>query len=247
MRNKIFHVHTYRCNHAGEERETAYIEKAVELSAKEIWFTDHAPFPGDKFGFRMRYEQLSEYVSSLQELKKQYEGVIDIKIGLEIEYLPNFQSYYGELRGSEKFDVLLLGQHFSLLPDGDYTFESREKIGEAKPLAEGIIAGMESGYFDVVAHPCQIFRRNKEWTEETERISMEIKECAACTGVSLEQNVSNMLEKRKKRVYRPEFWQNLPDGVRTIYGLDAHSVTELTENYRMQQILIDEKNKNTGR
>lgn len=240
MYEKMFHVHTHRCLHMKDDKkEAAYIEKAVELSAKEIWFTDHAPFPGDKFSFRMRYEQLSEYVSTLQELKKRYEGVIDIKVGLEMEYLLNYQSYYGELRDSGNFDVLLLGQHFSLLPDGSYTFESREKITEARALADGMMQGMESGYFSVVAHPDQIFRRSKVFGSEEEAIAREIKDCAAHTGVILEQNISNMLGKKKKRAYRPEFWEGFSGD--TIYGLDAHSIEELTENFRMQQRLREER------
>ena len=50
-------------------------------------------------------------------------------------------------------DILLLGEHFSLLPDGRYTFEMSEKNLEARALANGMIAGMETGLFQVVAHP----------------------------------------------------------------------------------------------
>lgn len=30
---EVFHVHTWRCGHAGEEREEAYIREAVRLGA----------------------------------------------------------------------------------------------------------------------------------------------------------------------------------------------------------------------
>lgn len=242
MNKRIFHVHTFRCGHMrDEERETAYIEKAIELGATEIFFTDHAPFPGDEFRNRMKINELPEYVSTLQKLKQEYADRIDVKIGLEIEYLPNFHKYYEQLRDSGNFDTLLLGQHFSLLPDGRYSFQDREKVVEARVLADGIIEGMESGFFQVVAHPDQIFRRCKEWDEETENIAREIIECAARTGVILEQNISNMQGKKKKRAYRPEFWAELPAGVRTIYGLDAHSMEELEENYLLQQALTDKE------
>lgn len=45
----IFHVHTYRCGHAEEVGDEEYVIKAIELGATGIWFTDHAPFPGDPF------------------------------------------------------------------------------------------------------------------------------------------------------------------------------------------------------
>lgn len=50
-----------------------------------------------------------------------------------------------------------------------------------------MIAGMETGLFQVVAHPDQIFRRMKKWNAEMDAISKEIKECAASTGVLLEK------------------------------------------------------------
>ena len=215
-----------------DKKENEYIEKAIELGAKEIWFTDHVPFPGNPFHNRMLMEELPEYVATLKVLKEQYKEWIDVKIGLEIEYLPNYHSHYVELRDSGDFDVFLLGQHFSLLEDGSYTFALKEKSQEAKLLAEGMIAGMETGLFQVVAHPDQIFRYHEEWSEEIEYIAQAIKECAARNGVILEKNVCNMIGKKKQNSYRPEFWENMPEGVQTIYGLDAHSVKELEEYYK---------------
>lgn len=55
MLDYIFYVHTWRCGHASNEPERAYIESAIELKAKSIIFTDHAPFPNDPFTGRMRY------------------------------------------------------------------------------------------------------------------------------------------------------------------------------------------------
>lgn len=85
---EIFHVHTWRCGHAGEEREEEYIKVAIHLGAKQITFTDHAPFPGDLFRGRMKMEELPEYEDTLWELRAKYQGKIQVRIGLEAEYLP---------------------------------------------------------------------------------------------------------------------------------------------------------------
>ena len=58
---EAFHIHTWRCGHAGDEREDAYIRTAMYLGAKQITFTDHAPFPGDSFRGRMKMADLPEY------------------------------------------------------------------------------------------------------------------------------------------------------------------------------------------
>lgn len=49
----LFHVHTFRCKHAEETGDEEYIKKAIKLGKTGIWFTDHAPFPGNPFGYRM--------------------------------------------------------------------------------------------------------------------------------------------------------------------------------------------------
>ncbi len=75
-KNDCFHVHTLRCGHAEDVSDEEYIKKAMELGAGAIWFSDHAPFPGDPFGNRMKYEQLDEYINTLTDLKKRYEEQI---------------------------------------------------------------------------------------------------------------------------------------------------------------------------
>lgn len=167
----------------------------------------------------------------LLKLKAYYSGIIDVKIGLEIEYLPRYMDYYGFLRENQMFDLLLLGQHFSQTPSGGYTFEQKDKSQEHRYLADGIIAGIKTGLFQVVAHPDQIFRRIKEWNDETEEIAWEIKNCAAEYGIVLEQNVRNMIGKKKKNAFRQEFWEKLPGGLRTVYGTDAHSIEEMEESH----------------
>lgn len=68
--NNCFHVHTYRCGHTDGALDEDYIKKAMELNFSAITFSDHAPFPGDLFGNRMKMEQLPEYVETLGRLKK---------------------------------------------------------------------------------------------------------------------------------------------------------------------------------
>ena len=236
-RGGYHYVHGHRCKHASEEREAEYIQKAIELGAEEIVFTDHAPFPGNPFNYRMAMDELKEYAETLQTIKYHYADLIEVKIGLEIEYVPLYFEHYRELKERWKIDILLLGQHFSLLPDGRYTFDLVNKSGEAYYLAQGIMEGMESGLFDVVAHPDQIFRRIKRWDSEASELAKQIKECAARTEVALEKNISNMFEKKRKHLYWHEFWLDVPDELKIIYGVYAHSVEEMEENYRRQQYL----------
>ena len=86
------HTHTFRCGHAsGTERE--YIENAIAAGFDTLGFSDHAPYvfrDGYYSGFRMRPELQEDYVTTLLALREEYKGKIDIKIGYEAEYYPEF-------------------------------------------------------------------------------------------------------------------------------------------------------------
>ena len=220
----IFHVHTQRCGHAENIGDEVYIKRAVELGAESIYFTDHAPFPGDPFRNRMKYEQLTEYISTLNSLRNQYQGIIDLRIGLEIEYLPSFRAYYDELKGMEDIELLVLGQHHSELESGFYTFEKEDKSDEWKYLMEGQILGAESEYFDIIAHPDRLFKREKRWSDEMSKMSMDFIDVVIKKSLPIEKNLASMQHKRQ---YWEEFWELVSDSVNVVTGCDAHAVDEI--------------------
>ena len=227
----FFHVHSFRCRHAENVPDRSYIEKAIGLKAKAIWFTDHAPFPGDPFKreHRMLYSELAEYVSTLSALKEEYRDRIDVHIGLETEFFPKYDKlgYYTELRSNPDIEMLLLGQHMAELPEGGYSYDwNKDELEEAeyKVLGEAILEGIESGYFDAVAHPDRIFRRRKIWDADMEEMAERIISAAQRCGIPLEKNESS---KREANYYWEEFWQMADERVEAIRGLDAHSLKEL--------------------
>lgn len=221
----IFHVHTYRCGHAEMIKDEVYINKAIDLRANAIVFTDHAPFPGNPFRNRMEYSELPEYISTLKNLKKKYDGIIDVKIGLEIEYLPSFMEYYQELKKCDDLELLMIGQHFYEVEPGVYSFSFPEfRSQEYKGCLEQAIAGMNTGMFQVIAHPDRAFRRVKQWELEHEELSKKVIAGAAANNVLLEQNFSSM---QTKNYYWPEFWKLVGAENETIRGIDAHSVEDI--------------------
>lgn len=231
----IFHIHTYRCGHAENVSDEAYVKRAIELGASDIWFTDHVPFPGDLFGSRMSYDNLEEYLRTLNELKRQYSN-IKIHIGLETEYFPHFDAmgYYKQLRSMQEIEMLLLGQHMAEVSDSSlaYSFsESAEFLNENeyKMLGQAIVQGAKSGYFDVIAHPDRIFRRCSVWDEEMEAVSTKIIHAAITANIPLEMNLSSV---ENPKNFKPQFWQLVPEAVRRIIGFDAHSIYEMETRYK---------------
>ena len=219
-----FHVHTYRCGHASNETEEDYIKKAINIGATTITFTDHAPFPGDPFFDRMKFNELNEYVNLLHKLREEYKKEIRVRVGLEIEYLPTYIDYYKSLKKSNMFDVLMIGQHFYAIESKKYSFLLSEKeLSESEFIECGksIVEGIETGLFDVVAHPDRIFRRRNRWDEDMKQVALQIIEAAEKHHVLLEQNESS---KRHDNQYWIEFWELVPQKL-IIQGVDAHATS----------------------
>lgn len=225
-KGEIFHVHTYRCGHAADVRDEAYVQRAIELGACKIAFTDHAPFPGDPFGNRMDYEELDDYVDSMRFLQDRYADTIDVRFGLEIEYLPSFKTYYEELIASGRFELLLLGQHIYEHAPGIWNFEvplSDEEV--MVRLFDAQIEGLKTGYFDILAHPDRCLRRSETWTASIDDAARELIGVATQHGrIPLEKNIASM---DSYNMYRPDFWDLLDEDYPVVIGCDAHTPDSL--------------------
>ena len=240
--DSVFHVHSYRCGHAQTVPDDMYVKRAISLNARSIWFSDHSPFPGDPFGNRMNMSELDEYLTTLLQLKREYAGRIEIHIGLEIEYFPSYDmaGYYKDLCDDKRIEFLMLGQHMAETGINEYTFswdKTRLFDEEYRALGEAIVTGIESGYFNYVAHPDRIFRRKKSWDESMSKMSLRIINAASKSNIPLEINMHSVATKYH---YWKEFWKLVPDETLVFTGLDVHSLDELTRRYLRQQRYITE-------
>lgn len=221
--DNLFHVHTKRCGHAGNETDADYIQTALELNAKSIYFTDHAPFPENVFGNRMKMAELDEYVNTLAELKERYNHKIDIKVGLEIEYLPKYKTYYCWLK--EKYGIdLFLGQHICT-HNGNYNFAYKDKSEEYEWLAESILEGLDTGFFSALLHPERIYKNSQSWGEQQILTAKAIWEATQDKNIPIEYNYSSVVNPKIK-YWHSNFWAYKTHN-NIIYGLDAHNTKDL--------------------
>ena len=218
-----FHTHTPRCNHAsGEERE--YIENAVRLGLTALGFSDHSPyiFDGDYYsGFRMRPEQLEDYVNTLLALREEYKDRIRIYIGLEAEYYPALFGRLLDFLKTYAIDYLIQGQH--LLGNeigGAYCGEPTEDPRTLTAYVDQVIEGMETGAFLYLAHPDLIhFTGDRTlYKEEMKRL------CRSAKRLEIPLEI-NMLGIGTHRNYpEPLFWEAAgEEGCKAVIGSDAHA------------------------
>lgn len=229
------HTHTARCHHAGgTERE--YIEKAIAEGLSVIGFADHAPyeFPdGYVSNFRMRASEMEDYFTTLLELRDEYRGKIDVKIGFEAEYYPALFEDFMKSLEPYPIDYLILGQHY--LDNETSRRYSGKTTDDASYLADyvdQVSEGIRTGVYSYVAHPdlVNFIGDSEVYDREYARLI----ECACEVGVPLE---INLLGLRAGRHYPNERFISLCGkmGAPMCIGADAHRPEDAADTASAQR------------
>lgn len=111
-----YHVHTHRCGHAGGG-SSEFVRRAIALGLSEIAFTDHIPLyflPPERRDPRlaMREDQFDEYVEEVQGLKREFEGRIAVRLGLEADYVEGREEELARWLARADWDVVLGSVHW---------------------------------------------------------------------------------------------------------------------------------------
>ena len=248
-----YHTHLLLCGHA-EGMSEDYVKKAIECGFEILGMSDHGPIKPEfmsKEEFihhwlerQMTYEEfLNIYLPDCRNTKEKYKDFIRFFIGVEIEYLPPFHSYFVKIRN--ELDYMNLGLHF-YYHDGkllnsyeDVTYENLYSYGINASLA------METGLYSIMTHP-DLFMydyKSKDGTdtfdEVCERTARLIIESSIKNNVYLEINVGGIFKALSKNaevgksIYpRDEFWKivsQYPEA-KVVIGVDAHKLKDLAAN-----------------
>ncbi|HNX16596.1 MAG TPA: histidinol-phosphatase [Bacilli bacterium] len=224
-----FHTHTYRCGHAFGE-DASFVQAALAQGMKELGFSDHVFLPGrPQPGIRGDYQLLGDYINSINSLKKKYAKEINIHLGFECEYFPEYVEYYRELKSKHHIEYLILGQHCFYDKEGFhwYLYENcpYERI---KRYTDDLIKGMETGLFSYVAHPDIFVTPFRTFTMGCEECARRICKAAERLHIPLEINlgmtVAVLFNDYNGLTYPNEdFWRIASEYKIEVYvGADAH-------------------------
>ena len=226
-----YHTHTYRCGHAENISERAYIEKAIELGIRDLGFSDHSPMPMPKgcdictkntlLSIRMSMDETDDYVNTLLKLKEEYKNDINIHIGFEVEYFACVFDELIEYLSQYPTEYIILGQHFS-----DFDTKHKyygDKTSRADVLEEyvsQVIKGIRTGKFTYLAHP-DLINYGQAPLDAYEREAKRLINCANEHKIPLEINFYGLQQMRNYPTL--QFWQIANDiGCDVVFGSDAH-------------------------
>ncbi len=222
--NINLHAHTTRCGHAsGTEKE--FVEEAVRIGMTDFGFSDHSPmtYPeGYKSGIRMKLGEMQDYTDTILGLRKEYEGKINIYLGLEVEYYPALFDNFMKFISDYPVEYMILGQHsLNNEYDGVWPGEPTEDVSRLKRYVEQVIEGLSTGKFIYLAHPdlMNFVGDDTIYLKEMEKI------CAYTNDHKIPLEL-NLLGIGENRFYpRPSFWKMVGEmGNDVVLGLDAHHV-----------------------
>lgn len=243
------HTHTYLCRHAQGAPEE-YAAKAVQRGIDILGFSDHIPFPDDRFiGIRMYYSQLDEYLDKIEKARQAY-PMVKILSGAECEYYTDIQDYYRKVLLEEKhMDYLIGSVHFYPYRGKARGFWDGFKMDREALLAyaESYIEMLKSGLFLFGAHPDTFGASIDCWDENCAECAEIICCTAAELDIPLEINTSGWLKAARNpeamQPYPlPEFWAiAAKHNVKVVVNSDAHSPevldAYLDKGYRLAESL----------
>lgn len=188
-----YHMHTPLCKHAAGPME-AYVERGIELGLEEIGFSDHNPLPdGRGANVRMAEAELDFYVQRVQELQYQYRGKIDVKLGLELDFVDGLEDYLAAQIARYPFDYIIGSIHYfdNECRIGSWT---RTYPGTADQqwirYCEQVKKLARSGLCDIIAHLDVVKRSTKRPTSAgLDALTGAIEEIAKA-GTCMEINTS---------------------------------------------------------
>ncbi len=151
-----YHIHTSFCNHANGTMK-AYVKQAILMGLGEMGFADHNPLPsGFNNYYRMQHEDLAIYSTIIEDLKAQFPQ-IQIRFGIELDYITNAIDYLKNLVEENNFDYIIGSVHYLNADSSHQTVYLNDWHGNKKTerfqiYFEAIEEAIGTGLFDIIGH-----------------------------------------------------------------------------------------------
>jgi histidinol-phosphatase (PHP family) len=236
-----YHVHTFRCGHAGGESRD-FVKRAIERGLAEMAFTDHIPLyflaPERRDPrLAMREDQFDEYLAEVEGLRREFHGQIPIRLGLEADYAEGHEETLARWLARADWDLVLGSVHWVA---GDWidapgSAARFEREGTENLYAEYyrlLAKAASTGLFDVLTHfdlPKKHGNRPAAPLDESEDAAI----AAAKEGACAVEISSAGLRKPVGEAYpEPRLLSKIvAAGVAVTFSSDAHAPAEVGWGY----------------
>lgn len=248
-----YHTHHERCGHAVGKLEE-YVQRGIALGLERLGLSDHLPLihvdPDSYYPeMAMPLAELPRYVEECLELKERYRGRIELRVGLEADYIEGYEEQIRELLSPYPWDYLIGSVHF--LGEWDITdhrqvhgWEGKEVMDVYRRYYNAVKKSALSGLYDIIGHMDVIKRfgygpqtaEDKAEVRELERGALK---AIASSGIAMELNASG-LTKPCAEMFPAEhvLKEALKLGIPLTLGSDAHDPKKLGDGLQEARNLL---------
>ena len=226
------HNHTVRCNHATGSIDE-YIQKAIDEGVDIYGFSEHAPMEFDK-KYRLGFDDMELYEAEVLEAKERYKDAIDIRLGYEVDWLPE---YIDDRVLDREVDYLIGSVHFL----DKWGFDNPEflsgwserDIDEVwQEYFDAIEAMANAKLFDIVGHLDLIKVFKFLPRKDIKELAMPALEAIKKSGMVLELNSAGLRKPvgeiyPSKTLLEMAFALDIP----ITFGSDAHATKQVGYGY----------------
>ena len=246
-----YHVHTFRCGHAGGASRD-FVRRAIELELSEIGFTDHIPLyflPETDRDPRlaMREDELDGYVREVEELRQEFRGAIEVRLGLEADYAEGHEETLARWLARADWDLVLGSVHWV---DGGWiddpaTSPARFAREGVEPLYDRYYAllgkAARTGFFDVLTHFDLPKKHGHRPAAPREAAEAEAIRAAKEAGVAVEISSAGLRKPVGEAYPEPRLLRRIvAAGIPVTFSSDAHAPAEVGWGYERTLIMARE-------
>ena len=238
----VSHSHTPLCNHAdGDPSEYAAV--ALERGLRGLIVTCHNPMPNFfSHHVRMREDQFEEYVELVARTREQWQGQVDVRLGLEADYFEGHEAYLEKQLASADFHFVLGSVH-PQIPEFRERYWQPDQVEVQRIYFKLLAQSAETGLFDSLAHPDLIKNMtSKVWQPAAimDDIRVALDRIAA-TGVAMELNTSGVNKTISEMNPFPAMLREMSQrGIPITLGADAHEPDRVADGYENALTLLHE-------
>ncbi len=219
------HMHSTLCKHARGPLSD-YAAQAERKGLRGITVTCHSPMPfGWNPNVRMTVKQLPQYVDMVAETRAEYAGRVDVRLGLESDYLPGMESWLDDLHRRYDFSYILGSVHPQTDEYKSLYLEGSTRLEYEKSYFENLANAAESGLFDCLSHPdiVKIVHPQQYKVAEHMYTIRRALDRIARAGTAMELNTSGVNKPYREMNPGPEILQEMARrNIPVVIGSDSH-------------------------
>ncbi|MEK5252006.1 histidinol-phosphatase HisJ [Paenibacillus sp. FSL F4-0125] len=248
-----YHTHHERCGHAVGKLEE-YVQRGIALGLQQLGLSDHLPLihvdPASYYPeMAMPMAELPRYVEECLTLKERYRGVIDLRVGLEADYIEGYEDQIREILSPYPWDYLIGSVHF--LGEWDITdhrqvhgWEGKDELEVYRLYYDAVKKSALSGLYDIIGHMDVIKRfgygpQTPEGKAEVKALELDTLKVIADSGIAMELNASG-LSKPCAEMFPAEhlLQEAFKLGIPLTLGSDAHDPAKLGDGLQEARSML---------